>query len=235
MGNAKVKMDEVLRSDHNLSRATVYVCLALAFAACCALAVGWALHCSKYTDANEKLAASNQTLNGRIETLQEDLDELKEETAKVLSELTGSNSTLAGANETLAKNLTAARESLESAAWENISLTNDIRRLHAETGRITSDSTKNITELTAAVVKLTDELNAANNRLDGLVENLQAKTDEAAELSTKVNTLVEMVARLRVMLGLTTESIEGETAGQAAGEDPNSPATVPLEESSELL
>jgi len=196
----------------------IKVILILAVFVSCALAVGWAIHCRAYKSRQRELTAANTTLRQRADLLQEELDQLKAKAEKTLEELLATNATLADTNETLSVNLDGLRETLEAVASENINLIDDVRRLHEDSQKQSAQSRETVSELTATVVALTGDLKTANGRLGELMDKLQGKTKEAADLAIKVNTLVEMVARLRVTTGSTT--------GPLAQPDPNSVPTA---------
>ena len=93
-----------------------------------------------------------------------------------------------------------------------------MRQLHEDSQEQSAQSRETVSQLTATVVALTGDLKTANGRLGELMDKLQGKTKETAELAIKVNTLVEMVARLRVTTGTTT--------GPLVQTDPNSAPTA---------
>ncbi len=171
---------------------------ALALIICAALAVGWTVHCNKLKDANDTLTGANQSLQQEIGRLEDRLTSLADQTRGTVDDLMEVNRTLGNANEKLAAELAGIRQSMGTTAAENLKLIDMITQLHEDARRQTTESSKYIEDLAGAVTKLTEDLTAANSRLDGLLARLQDKTDEAAELALRVNTLVEMVARLRV-------------------------------------
>ncbi len=192
----------------------ITIVLILALFASCALAVGWAIHCRAYKNRQRELTAANTTLRQRADLLQDELDALKAQAEKTLEELLATNGTLADTNETLSVNLGGFRETLEAVTSENINLIKDVRQLHEDSQKQSAQSRETVSQLTATVVALTGDLKTANGRLGELMDKLQSKTKETAELAIKVNTLVEMVARLRVTTGATT--------GPLVQPDPNS-------------
>lgn len=203
---------------------------------CVVLAIGWTVHCNKLKaandelrTANEGLTASNSGLNITIESLRAEITKLEgqlatlaDRTGETIDELTAMNRTLGNTNEKLADEIAGIRKGIEAMTAENLKLIDQITQMHEDARSRTAESGRHIEELTGAIMKLTGDLNAANSRLDGLVAELRAKTEEAADQTIRINTLVEMVARLRVLVGLSTEH---ESAGPPA--DPNSAAPAP--------
>ncbi len=196
----------------------ITIILILALFVSCALAVGWAIHCRAYKSRQSELTAANTTLQQRADLLQDELDSLKAKAGKTLEELLATNTTLADTNETLSVNLGGLRETLKAVTSENIGLIKDVRQLHEDSQKQSAQSRETVSELTATVVALTGDLKTAYGRLGELMDKLQGETRETAELAIKVNTLVEMVARLRVMTGWTT--------GPFVQTDPNSVPTA---------
>ncbi|MBE0534267.1 MAG: hypothetical protein IH624_01260 [Phycisphaerae bacterium] len=203
---------------------------------CGVLAVGWLVHCSslknsnqKFITANDKLDETNQLLRREAAKLEGRLASITDQAARTTDELMAMNRTLGDTNEALAAEVAGIRKNIETRANENLKLIDLITQLHEDARRRTTESAKWIEELTQATVKLTDDAIAANARLDGLVAQLQAKTDEAAEQAIRINTLVEMVARLRVLAGLTPERQKAAPppAEQSFFTDPNSGAPEP--------
>ncbi|MCD6393580.1 MAG: hypothetical protein J7M40_08730, partial [Planctomycetes bacterium] len=170
-----------------------------------ALVIGWAIHYGTYKSRQTELTTANTMLQQRTDLLTGQFDALKARAEEAINELLGTNATLADTNETLATDLGRLRQTLEAITSENINLSAQLRQLHEESQKQSTQSRKIVSELTETVVALTGDLKTANARLDELMDKLQSKTKEAADLAIKVNSLVEMVARLRVMTGLTTE------------------------------
>ncbi len=197
------------------SQTVVVVILISALLVSCGLAIGWAIHYGAYKSRQTELTTANTTLQQRTDLLAGQFDTLKARAEEAIDELMGTNATLADTNETLATDLGRFRETLEAITSENINLIEQLRQLHEESQKQSAQSRKNVSELTETVVALTGGLKTANARLDELMDKLQTRTKEAADLAIKVNSLVEMIARLRVMTGLTTEPV--------APTDPNLP------------
>jgi len=190
----------------------IFLVIVLVFALLisCGLAVGWAIHVGRYRSRQTELTISNTMLQQRAERLAEEYDTLKARAEEALDELMGTNATLAGTNE------------LETITSENVALIQQLRQLHEDSQKQSAQSRKNISELTQTVVSLTADLKAANARLDELMAGLRTKTQEAADLAVKVNSLVEMVARFRVMTGLAIEPNAPAVANPAPVIDANS-------------
>lgn len=185
----------------------VLIILILALLVSCGLAVGWAIHYGTYKSRQTELTVTNTMLQQRADLLAGEFDALKARAEEALEELVTTNAMLADTNETLAADLGRLRKTLEAITAENINLIEQFRQLHEESRKQSAQSRKNVSELTETVVALTSDLRMANARLDELMDKLQARTKDAADLTIKVTSLVEMVARLRVMTGLTTEPI----------------------------
>ncbi len=195
----------------------ITIVLILALLVSCALAVGWAVHCRAYKSRQRELTAANTTLRQRAGLLQDELDALKAKAEETLEELLATNATLADTNETLSVHLGGFRETLKAVTSENIGLIEDVRQLHEDSQKQSAQSRETVSQLTETVVALTGDLKTANERLGELMDKLQSKTEEATDLAIKVNTLVEMVARLRVTTGSAT--------GPLVLPDPNSVPT----------
>jgi len=202
----------------------IFLVIVLVFALLisCGLAVGWAIHVGRYRSRQTELTISNTMLQQRAERLAEEYDTLKARAEEALDELMGTNATLAGTNEALSADIGGLRETLETITSENVALIHQLRQLHEDSQKQSAQSRKNISELTQTVVSLTADLKAANARLDELMAGLRTKTQEAADLAVKVNSLVEMVARFRVMTGLAIEPNAPAVANPAPVIDANS-------------
>ncbi len=200
----------------------VTVVLVLALLVSCGLALGWAIHCGGYKSRQTELTAANTMLQERVDLAAGEFDLLTARTEEALQELMGTNATLADTNESLSVDLGALAETLEAITSKNIDLIEQLRQLHEDAQKQSAESRKNVSELTQTVVALTADLKTANARLGELMDNLQGKTKEAADLAIKVNSLVEMVARLRVMTGLTTEPVAQTDPNLAPIADSNS-------------
>lgn len=201
----------------------VIIILILALLVSCGLAIGWAVHYGTYKSRQTELTVANTMLQQRADLLAGQFDALKARAEEALNEMIGTNATLADTNETLATDLGRLRETLEAITSENINLIEQLRQLHEKSPKQSAQSRKNVSELTETVVALTSDLKTANARLDELMDKLQAKTTDAADLAIKVNSLVEMVARLRVMTGLTTEPVAPTDPNPPPPADANSP------------
>ncbi len=209
----------MIRKEHT----AITIILILTLFVSCALAVGWAIHCRAYKSRQRELTAANTTLRQRADLLQNELDALKAQAEKTLEELLATNGTLADTNETLLVNLGGFREMLEAVTSENINLIKDVRQLHEDSQKQSAHSRETVSQLTATVVALTGDLKTANGQLGELMDKLQSKTKETAELAIKVNTLVEMVARLRVTTGATTGPLVQTDPNSVPTADANSP------------
>ena len=172
---------------------------------CGVLAVGWTVQCGRLKTVNDRLANANETLRQDTAELQTQLATLAGRSGQTIDELMAMNRTLGDANEGLAAEIAGIRKTLETITAENLKRVDQITQLYEDARRQTAEDAGHVKDLAEAVMKLTEDSAAANSRLEGLVAQLQAKTDQAAEQAIRINTLVEMVARLRVLAGVAGE------------------------------